>query len=154
MPANRIWVGQDADVLVYASDIDGNRKGPTGHPWVATDGSLLLYCLLQNTTLSGNLPAQRRPVTGRPQLRIVNQAYEYELDVEHFYLKKSTELNVNDIFNREKSLELVLRLQAYDDINYQEPHTLYVARAVQFTISEQDNENVKGKAKFLAERFV
>jgi hypothetical protein len=156
MPLHRIWIGQDADVLVYFSDKQGTRLGPTHNPWTDADGPLLLYCFLQSTTLSGNLPNQRRPVTGRPQPRIVVQAFEYELDVDHFYLSKAKELNLDNIFNREQPLELVLRMQTLDDPAQpltSDPHTLKVAKAVQFTITSNDNENVRGRVKFMAERF-
>jgi len=153
MPDNRIWVGQDADVLVYLSNLNGDRLNAAGAPWSPPDGSLLIYCYLQSTTLSATVPTTRRPVTGRPQMRIINQAYEYELDVEHFYLTKDRELDLNKIFNREQYLELVLQLQAQDRPTKIELHTLKVCKATTFSISESDNENVTGRAKFMAERF-
>lgn len=153
MPDNRIWVGQDADVLVYLSDANGQRLNLAGTPWVPVNGPVLLYCYLQSTTLSANLPNQRRPVTGRPQLRITVQAYEYELDVEHFYLTKVKELDLNTIFNREQFLELELKLQAYDNPNKIELHTLKIAKATSFSVASSDNQNVTGRAKFIAEQF-
>jgi len=153
MPDNRIWVGQDADVLVYLSNKAGDRLNAAGTPWLPADGSILIYCFLQSTTLSGNLPNARRPVTGRPQMSITVQAYEYELDVEHFYLTKDKELDLNKIFNREQYLELVLQLQAQDNLTKIEPHTLKVCKATSFSVASSDNQNVTGRAKFIAERF-
>lgn len=155
MAQNRIWIGQDANVEVYRADKNKNRLAADGiAPWTPIDGPLFTYCYLQNTTLSSTVPSTRRPVTGRPKTRLLLQAYEYELDVSHFYLTKAIELDLNRVFNREQWLELVLQLTATENANVQEPHTFKRCKATNFTIAERDNENINGTVKFLAEEFV
>jgi hypothetical protein len=153
MALNRVWTGYDAFVYVYWNDADGNRINKNGGPWTETDGPLVPYCFFQNMTLDGNVPNVRRPVTGRPQKRLLVDIDEWELSVEHFYVSKVKELDPTTIFARDKILELVLKLQAPENLTDEDDHTLVPARRIACTVTGRENEVLVGTAKFAAEQF-
>lgn len=153
MSLHRIWTGFDADVLLYLADENKNRLNAGGGPWVENDGPILQYCYFENCSLDGTLPNQRRPVTGRPRQKIVVQAYEFELSVDHIYFRKSLELPLSSIFHREQWLEIVLRLQAPENLSDKDEHTLFRAKAINFNLTAPATENVISKQKFIAEEM-
>src|SRR5688572_12465450 len=147
---NRVWTGLDALVLVYHRNAAGQRVKLNGTLWQPGDPPLVNYCYFQNTSLSADVPFTRRPVTGRPKRRILTQTEEWELNVETFYLGVDRELAL-EIFDREKILELVLHLQAPENLTEEEPHMLTPAKRVSFQISGRENDVLTGNAKFAAE---
>lgn len=154
MAQQHIWTGLDADVLLYLSNAAGERVNAAGTPWVDSDGTILQYCFFQGATLTGDITYSRRPVTGRPTRRILESTlFEPELTVTYFFLSKSSQINLSQIFNKEQYLEVILRFTSHRDASDVEPHTLKLAKAVQFQITAEDNRNAQGQAKFVGEGY-
>lgn len=137
-----IFTQLDLDIFVYADDGAGNRVNP--------NTPLLQYCYLQGSTLRSSTLNERQEVWGRPKKRILLGTEEYEMDVDHFLLRRDTEMNLASIFNRTKKLQLEWRFQQGSRI---EVHVLKVACAVGLAITSQDNQNVTGAVQFQAEDY-
>lgn len=141
-----VWTGLDADVDVYLEDENGDA--------ITSGGTVITYCYWQNFSVRALLEQVRRPVTGRSRKKIVNRAYEYEASVDHFYFRKSDELNLTEIFNREQPLQFVVRMRKeYQTSEEGETHTLKRAFANGFDITGQENDIIIASAKFSAEDF-
>lgn len=151
---NFVWTGNDLTVSIYFDDGNGNRINSSGNPFNdSVDLPVLTYCLFQTARVSGRLNTERRPETGRAAQRIVPLDYQYDMDVSHFYLNKSTELSLTDIFNRERALQLVMLFAMPGSGKTSDPHTLKIAYATDFDIDADDNRIATGAAKFTAELF-
>lgn len=136
-----IWTANEVSVLVYADDGFGNKVG----------NALFQYCFFQGVVLSATLPMNREPVLGRPTLKLVAQAYEYEMSVEHWFIHKDREFDLTNVFNRTKRLVLEMSMQHSGETP--EVHLLKLALANSFAIQAQDNNNAQGSAKFSAELY-
>lgn len=149
-----IWTGLDVYVRIYFDDGLGNRINEEGEPFnEEVDLPILEYCFFESATVNGTVPLERRPVTGRPFEKIVAQQYQYEMDVSYLYFKKSAELKLESIFNRENRLQIDMFCDGAPYGKIDDHHILKVATAQSFTKRMSDNENGTGSAKFLAERF-
>ncbi len=141
-----IWTGNDVTVFIYAAGPDGEKL---------SEIPLFSHCFMQDCKVSGQLNYERRPVTGRPKKKIVAHEWgEYEMSVGHFYLSKDIELDLDEVFHREKLLLIeMVCLHEGDNPDNAETHTLKMAKACDFAITSNDNQNVLGTAKFCAEEF-
>lgn len=147
-PNTPIWTGNDVTVYIYSADpVTGDKL---------SEIPIFSHCFMQDCTVAGSVDVQRRPVTGRPRRKIVTQQYDnVELSVGHFYLSKAIEINLDDVFHREKVLLIEMEcLVIGDNPDNSDLHTLRMARATDFSISSSDNRNVTGSAKFSAEEFL
>lgn len=149
-----VWTGQDLTVNIYRDDGAGNRLNAAGSPFVeGVDSPLLTYCYFQNVTVRAAVPTRRIPITGRKHRKILRDAYEYDANVSYFYFQKSKEWNVDQIFNREKPLQIDMFL--YDPVsqNDSDHHILKVAYAEEVSFNGRENDILEGSAKFIAEQF-
>lgn len=139
-----VWTGNEAEAIIYEDDGAGNTVGDP----------LITYCFLQNVSVRGTVQLDRREVTGRPRRKLVPHAWEYEVSIEHLYLRKSKELKLDTVFNREKKLQIVFALEhLYEAPELADVHRLKVAFGGGFTLNSVDNQNVTGSAQFSAEQF-
>jgi hypothetical protein len=149
-----VWTGNDLTVRIYFDDGNGNRINALGNPFVdGVDLPLLEYCFFQTAKVSGTLTHARIPETGRLTRRIVTEDFQYSMDVSHFYFMKSTELSTDNIFNREKCIQLDMFFFDLASGNDQDHHWLKAAYAVDFSIDAQDNQIASGTVKFSGEYF-
>lgn len=153
MPINvpnrrEVWTGQDAIVDVYLDDGEGNR---------VSGGPILSYCYWQDFSINAQMEQQRRPVTGRSKLKITNRAYTYDAQVSHFYFRKSEEIRLTDVFNREQAIQFEVTL---DKPHYSgtapfeaDAHTLKIAKNSNWRITGDENDILVATANFAAEEF-
>ena len=137
-----IWMGNEASVMIFADDGFGNKVG----------NAIFEYCFFQDFVITATLPMAREAVTGRENLKLVTQAYEYECSVEHWFARKAVSFNVTDVFNRAKRLIVELSMD-HNNGEAPETHTLKMAFAGGFSIKVEDNKQVTGSAKFSAEMY-
>ena len=120
-----VWTANEAEAYIYEDDGAGNIVG---------SDPLINYCYLQNIVVRGQVQLNRREVTGRPQRKIVPDAWEYEVSIDHLYLRKSRELKLDTVFNREKPLQIVFALEhLYEAPELADIHRLKVAFGGGFT---------------------
>ena len=144
-----VWQGFDADVNLYLEDEDTGEQ--------ISGGPILTYCYWENFSISATLAQTRRPVTGRTRLKIVNAMWQYTASVAHMYFRKSEELRLSDVFNRQQPLQIELALE---DTNYtgeapqeNDTHLLRRAFSNSFQITGRSAEIIEAKASFSAEEF-
>lgn len=144
-----VWQGFDADVNLYLEDADTGAQ--------LSGGPVLTYCYWQDFSIGATLAQIRRPVTGRPRLKIVNAMWQYTASVAHMYFRKAEELRLSDVFNRQQPLQIELALAdtAYTGIVPQEndTHLLKRAFANSFQITGRSADILEAKASFTAEEF-
>lgn len=140
-----VWSGCEVEVFVYLDNGFGVK---------ASETPALEFCYFQNVSVRAKLNTSRRQVTGRQHGKIVNDDYQYEASVGYFYLKKSTEFNLVDIFNRTQPLILDMVL-AHDYLSpdQAEHHVLKISYATTLSIVSNNNGEVTGSVEFEAEEF-
>jgi hypothetical protein len=136
-----VWTANEVSVLVYADDGFGSKSGNV----------IFEYCYFQNVVVTATLPMNREPVLGRESLKLVAQAYEYEMSVDHWFIQKTREFDVANVFNRSKRLFLEMSMRHAGETP--EVHSLKLALANTFSIQLQDNQTAQGSAKFSAELY-
>lgn len=141
MEPDIIWMGNEASVVIFADDGFGNKIG----------NAIFEYCFFQDFVITAVLPMAREAVTGRENLKLVTQAYEYECSVEHWFARKAVSFNMADVFNRTKRLIIEMSMQHHGETP--ETHTLKMAFAGGFSIKAEDNKQATGSAKFSAEMY-
>lgn len=150
----RIWTGEDCNVRVYLDDGEGNRINESGMAFdPLVDLPLIDYCYWQSLSVDAELPMARRPCTGRPRLKIVRDGYIYQATVSYWMMRFSHEINLNQIFNREKCLQFEIEGLDVTFGKDLETKVLKVAYARNFKITSQSAGNAEGSAEFWAEQF-
>ena len=140
-----VWSGCEVEVFAYLDNGFGVK---------ASETPVFEYCYFQDVFVRAKLNTSRRQVTGRSHGKIVNDDYEYEMSIGFFYLKKATEFNLTDIFNRTQPLILDMVLtHDYLPPDQKEHHAIRLAYATSLSIVSKNNGEVTGSAEFTAEEF-
>ena len=140
MSSRHVWSGHEADVEIYHEDDDGNLLSGYG----------VILCYWEDFEINGNLPTNRLPCTGRRVKRITREAYEFSATVNQMYFSKEVQNNLDDIFNREQWLRVVIRCVDADE---QDVHTLSRCLASDFKINGKENDLVFSQSSFVAELY-
>lgn len=142
-----VWHGQNVDVDIYFENATGGIIGEEDVP-------VLSYCYWENVNVSATQEQTRRQVTGRAKKKITNRAWEYSASVEHMYFSKEDEINVEEMFSRNKRLRIEIRCvdKAYPE-EENDIHILKAAYASRWRISGQENDILSASVDFEAEDF-
>ena len=154
MPVSRtVWVFGDAKIKIYE---EVENTGLLYNPAVP----LLEYCFARSVSLSASASFVRRAITGRGRRKIVmiSDYEDIKFSCQHLFFDKNTEINFDSIFNSNKQLRVILE---FSKVEYSgiEPlnndiFAMSFARATNFTIAGEDDQNIIATANFEAEVFV
>lgn len=153
-----VWTNLDIDVELYHEDLWGEliSGAVSGAP-------VIKYLFLESASLNAEAKLARRPVTGRPQKRIITEeTYEYTLEVKHLYFSGSDEFDVDDIFcnvaQPSRRLRMLMKF-VNPQTDSQETHTLFAALPASFRLETEGGavdspvSLSHGSATFWAERY-
>lgn len=158
-----VWTGNNLSVLMFEEDSNGDPIGlgdPSSYD-PDTDTPLLDYCFFEDAKVDKELQAQRRPVTGRPHLKITTRQYGYVMTVGHLYFEdQKAEFSDTNIFERTKRFTLIMfycdeqDFFARLDEPREESHVLRHAIAKSSSLSsKKGNSLAQGNAIFWGEEF-
>lgn len=141
-----VWTGNDAYVFLYSCNAAGVP---------VSNIPIVEYCFFQNCSLYSGIEWEQRPGFGNPIRNIESQDEWdlYHLSVGYFYFKSSTDLNLTSVFNRDAYLYIELFLFG-EGRKTNEVHVIKPARAADWRIDVQDNQNVEGACSFLASQYL